>query len=333
MNKYVKIAEKTIRDFFLLWKHYGLCYASYGFIWWFCFYLRPPFAFKLSTWAINRKTAWLDRYIERKYADIINRYKNNPPKEEPVGNMQIWVFWGQGEAQMPPLIKACYRQLNHFNDNVNLVTSENVANYIELPAVVYEKVKNGQISWAHFSDIIRNTLLAQFGGIWLDATVWVSGVLPWEQLRTMPIYTANGMVPKTANSVRFWTSFDWNWSTWCMSSNKRCQKLFSFVSEMLQAIAVKEKCWLDYVVQDYLVYYACRHFSSVQEAMESLTIQNPKRNQLASMMNDPFDENKYNELIKSDFVFKLSFRSSWREYTPDGMQTFYGRILSNLICF
>lgn len=322
---------KLIKEFFSKWKNWGFSLASYNLIWWLCFYLRPPFAFKISNWAIKKKTQIFDSYFHKHYSDIINKHKqNNTPA--PSKHYKIWVFWGQGEENMPPLVNACYRQLKHFNENVTLITNKNINEYITLNPIIFSKVRNGSISWAHFSDITRSTLLAKYGGLWVDATVWVPERLPIQRLSDFEIFSPNGKVPQTNKSVQFWTSFEWNWSTWCLWSNQSGNKLFSFVSSMLQAIGEREKCWPDYVIQDYLIYYACRFFPDVQKSMKQIQgVSGEKRNDLAKIMNQPFDMNQYNDLTSSDFVFKLSFRSPWIAKTQSDVDTFYGRILTGII--
>ncbi len=320
-----------IKEFFALWKNYSFSYACYSILWWFCFYIRPPFCGKISTFAINKKTKWLDRYFNKYYKDIIEKYKQEAivTKSE---QQNIWVFWGQGEGNMPLLVKACYRQLKHYNNNVQLVTIDNVKDYIELPRIIYEKAHLGYISWANFSDIVRNTLLAKYGGLWIDATVWVKGEIPLNNLSKLDFFSANGAVPATSRSVRFWTSFEHNWSTWCMWSRNKNNKLFSFVSEMMISIAEREKQWPDYVIQDYLIYYAYKNIPGIMEMLEqSKTIPCNKRNELANIMNNEFNEGEYRELTKNDFVFKLSFRTKWEKKTEKGEQTFYGRILEGTI--
>lgn len=334
MNKFSqihKLSSKLTNEFFSKWKYWGFPLATYNLIWWLCFYLRPPFALRISTWAIKKKTLIFDNYFNHRYIDIINRYTQIiVPK--PINTVTIWVFWGQGEENMPPLVKACYRQLTHLNENIRLVTSTNIKDYITLNPLIYSKVKEGHISWAHFSDIIRTTLLAKYGGLWIDATVWVSERIPFQMLSNFEIFSPNGKVPQTNKSVRFWTSFEWNWSTWCLWSKNTDSRLFLFVSSMLQAIGEREKCWPDYVIQDYLIYYACRNFPDVQQAMEKIQgISGKKRNDFASMMDQSFDIIQYTNLTSSDFAFKLSFRSLWKTKSSSGEETFYGRILNGII--
>lgn len=66
------------------------------------------------------------------------------PKCEPV----IWWCWLQGLESAPPIVKACY---------------------------ILDKWKAGIISNTHFSDILCLELLTSRGGIWVDATVFVTG--------------------------------------------------------------------------------------------------------------------------------------------------------------
>ena len=331
MKKIGLITKKLLREFFVTGRNYSYKFALYDLCWWILFYLRPPFSFQISSVVLRKKTEWLDCYFAEKYSSVLNSFQDAAEKEITSGDdpLNIWVFWGQGEENMPPLIKACYKQLTKYNDNVILVTNQNVEKYIHLSTVIYEKVQNGIITWAHFSDIVRNTLLARYGGLWLDATVWVPGKLPLDKLKDYSIYSANGEMTFNSRSMCFWTSLDWNWSTWCLWANQKNTLLFSLVSAMLKEIAETETAFPDYVVQDYFIYYACCKFPSVAVDMARCReIPCQRKNELAAIMNKTYDEKIYRDLCKDEMVFKLSFRSSWKLETDEGKQTFYGKVLS-----
>lgn len=324
MKKAVKLLKKLLIEFFALGRHYSWRYATYSLVWWLCFYIRTRYTWNISQWALNKKTAWLDSYFKK---DLnINEYNIADKKILTVDEFHIWVFWGQGEENMPPLVKACYRQLNKYNNNIYLITYDNARDYIDLPEIIYQKVRNGKLSWAHFSDIVRTSLLAKYGGLWLDATVWVSGKLPIEKILEKPFWSANSKSEHRDSDVCFWTSGEWNWSTWCMSVNHNNSILFSFISSIMQKTACLQKVWPDYVFQDYLIYYACRHSKTVCHDMESMIIANPKRNELAEQMGLIYNEETYKKLISSEFVFKLSFKTKLKEDIY-GMPTFYGKLI------
>lgn len=279
----------------------------------------------MSKWALNKKTAWLDSYFEKD----INIIDDMPSGQRLLSTeeFRIWVFWGQGEQSMPPLVKACYKQLTRYNDNVFLISFANVGDYIDMPEVIYQKVRNGKLSWAHFSDIIRTSLLAKYGGLWLDATVWVSGKLPIDKIIEMPFWSANSKSEHGPSDVCFWTSGEWNWSGWCLSANQINYPLFVFVSSKLIERAIKDCYLLDYVLIDYFINYYFLHSQFVRNDINKMCINNPQRNRLALVMDKEYDEDIYNKLLLTDFVYKLSYRTKWRiEFS--GKPTFYGKLIS-----
>lgn len=328
---YVKdILHKTVHISF----SYSPIFAIYGFIWWIGFFCRTRFSWKITSFALAKKTKWLDKYIETEYSTILHDYLPNKSfNEENIKKQshKIWVFWGQGEDMMPELVRACYRQLRKYNDNVFLVTNENLKELLDIDERIISKVRNGSIGYANFSDIIRNSLLAKYSGLWLDATVWVSGEISFDKLDEMPIYSANSKEFVDGKTVRFWSSYEWNWSSWCLWARKPENPFFVFVSKMLQSIAINEMTWPDYVIQDYLYFYACRKSSLIQKWMNQINLHNPNKDQLALLMANEFDAAEYSRLIENEVFFKLRYRKKWPTKTASGKDTFYGQILRSTI--
>ena len=195
-----------------------------------------------------------------------------------------------------------------------------------------QKVNSGQISWAYFSDIVRNSVLAKNGGLWVDATAWVPKRIPVENFMKYNFISPAEETKLNSRSVRFWSTFDWNWNGWCMWSNSKNYIIFSFVADMLIEITKRENTIPDYVTIDYLIYLAIRLFPDTHKDLEKARdIKCDNRHKLALIMNNPYDNDLYNELIKNNFIFKLSFRAKWDKTTKDGKQTFYGRILKDII--
>lgn len=108
--------------------------------------------------------------------DVVIRAKQNP--DSPI----IWQYWGQGFVgdALPDLIKLCFLSVDKYKGNFKVVrlSDDNLDEWIELPSFIVSKYKKGEISQAHYSDIIRLALLHSYGGLWLDATIFLSGPLP-----------------------------------------------------------------------------------------------------------------------------------------------------------
>jgi hypothetical protein len=126
----------------------------------------------------------MKQFVVHEYGEFINKIQDDYKKGKFIcskkNEKMIWIFWMQGENSMPNLIKiniesvkknaGCYK--------VIVLNRQNIDNYITLPKYIFEKLDKGKISPTHFSDILRFNLLYEYGGLWLDATVFISEKIP-----------------------------------------------------------------------------------------------------------------------------------------------------------
>lgn len=75
---------------------------------------------------------------------------------------KIWQLWLQGEENMPAIVKKCHETVKKYhNDDVVLLTKDNLKNYIQLPNYIEEKYARGIITHVNYSDMVRLMLLAK----------------------------------------------------------------------------------------------------------------------------------------------------------------------------
>ena len=118
--------------------------------------------------------------------DLIAGYKGSPehytlgPKKAFDTDRIIWQYWAQGYDNVPPVVRECLDSVEQHAKGYCLIrlTDENLDEYLEIPEFV--KAKRQLYSKAHFSDLLRLMLLKTYGGLWLDATVFLSGPIPKE---------------------------------------------------------------------------------------------------------------------------------------------------------
>lgn len=120
--------------------------------------------------------------LSKKYKNKIIEYKckidsdyDKLPHQKP---NKIWICWFQGMDAAPQLVKACYLSIcKHLGAKyeITVIDENNIYKYVQFPEFIIEKYKKGYISKTMFSDIVRLELLSQYGGIWIDATVFCSG--------------------------------------------------------------------------------------------------------------------------------------------------------------
>ena len=101
----------------------------------------------------------------------------------------IFQCWLQGVENAPPLVKKCIASVEKFKGNRKhiVITNENLNEWVRLPSFVWEKYKSGKIGNAHFADIIRLYLLAEYGGYWIDATCFMTAEIP-EVVDSEPLF-------------------------------------------------------------------------------------------------------------------------------------------------
>lgn len=99
------------------------------------------------------------------------------PKDKPV----VWQYWAQGMKNVPPMVRICMDSVDKYaalDCRIIRLSDDNLADYIEIPDWLAKRRASGQMSVAHFSDILRCLLLTTYGGLWLDACTLLTGKLP-----------------------------------------------------------------------------------------------------------------------------------------------------------
>lgn len=132
------------------------------------------------------------RYLKR-YLSALDGLPNQSRQTVAEKSNIIWVCWLQGEEQAPAVVKRCLASIRkHAGDKkVVIVTNDNMRDYVEIPEYIYRKKDAGAITNTHFSDILRVALLNRHGGLWIDATVFLSAPIPGEILNA-PFFAMRG---------------------------------------------------------------------------------------------------------------------------------------------
>ena len=132
------------------------------------------------------KARFAKKYL-RKYADIAimkvvsplsNRKDINT--EPDTDSDYIWQYWQQGVGNAPLLIQRCLESTEKYHSDKKIIVldKEKIQDYVELPSKYYDLLNQGKMKPAFFSDILRTYLLTQYGGTWVDATIFFTGRIP-----------------------------------------------------------------------------------------------------------------------------------------------------------
>ncbi|MFK4730275.1 capsular polysaccharide synthesis protein [Agromyces mediolanus] len=101
----------------------------------------------------------------------------------PVPSDRVFTFWNRPLAEAPPLVRACLAQLHRTSPQARVLDGTSARELIEIPERVASLLEAARP--AHFSDYVRTRVLAEHGGIWVDATAWVDRPLDPELHRLL----------------------------------------------------------------------------------------------------------------------------------------------------
>jgi len=242
------------------------------------------------------------------FADVIEPYKNLPIYEGAIGDGRdaiIWVYWND-MTQMPLMVDKCIERIcnNSNGHKVVIVTEGTVADYLHLDEVIMRKYKEGKISRTHFCDIVRISLLCQYGGVWMDCTLLLTHPLP-EIVTSSAFYT---------NHLDKWDNINvggGRWSTFFLACHKG--------NLMMRAtLDVFVEYWhryddmVDYVWMDYIFNLLYNHIPSVKEMIDAVPENNPDIWIMQTKISRPFSIDEFESLLtdKTRFMYKFSYKDS-----------------------
>lgn len=90
------------------------------------------------------------------------------------GEIKVWQLWFQEIEHLPRIVQVCTDSVGREFPGRILLNRHTISQYIDVPGFVYDRVRKGHMRICHFADIVRCMLLAKYGGLWIDATVFLS---------------------------------------------------------------------------------------------------------------------------------------------------------------
>lgn len=261
-----------------------------------------------------------------RFDDILRQYSSEKiPEGTITKDAPIWIFWGQGEEKMPPLVHSCYRSVLKYAEEhpVHLVTMKNYQQYVDIPDYIIQKLKAESITWATFSDIMRVSLLSKWGGIWLDATIYMTQPFP-ERMYQNSFFTVGH--PAVYGMVRLEPS-RCKWRMFLMGSIPD-----HFMMRCWRDLFYEYEREFDYLIDYFLVDYLLRLMKVnnlvVDQILSQVTQQPMIIYDLQNKLNDEYSEEKYTALSQASFFYKMSYRGDFKMHTKDGKDTFYKALFS-----
>ena len=265
-----------------------------------------------------RRKILLDFVLKlRKEAQLVD--SSNEKEEETTEFPKIiWTMWQQGEEQMPETVQASMKTIKDFakrNDcEFYLLTDENLVDFINIPTDITEKYKKKELSAAHYSDIIRFSLLYQYGGIWMDATLLVSPYATLEMFEG-DFFSLNHPPIRSEQIER--TVGDFKWAGFFLAG-KKGEPYFKHIRDLYLYYVRKYPVFIHYLMMDYFILseYKCNPY--FENLVDRLPILAPAERVwfLRDHAHDLFDEKEWEEVLKTTPILKTTYKIKKEEVLP-----------------
>lgn len=277
---------------------------------------------KVTITYLKRKHNYILSFLFARYDEYVPKSFSKEPYEKncSLEELPIWVLWFQGEKEMPDIAKLCYRNIKKYANGrkVILLTKDNIDKYLQIPNNIYEKVYNGCITYTHFSDLIRVSLLYLYGGTWIDATVFIKA--PIDNSNSNKIFDSIKIHPLSQENIS-----GYRWTGFYLFSYPKSEAMKCFRDVMFAYWKDDFKKIIDYFLIDYtftMLYIKNKQFKYIID-------NHPYANEHIHDIQTLLDE-KYNgqfEKWNDTNIFKLNKKFKYNDTT---VLTVYKYMLKNL---
>lgn len=242
-------------------------------------------------------------YLDSLFVESYNTIKDKDRKQGAIKeDSPIWVLWWQGVSQAPGIVKACIKsiQRNAENHPVHLLSKDNLKDYVDIPSFIFEKVDKGEITLTHLSDIIRMSLLAKYGGFWIDSTVYVTQKIGGY---ATPFYSIrqHGINPRYVDNGNDWTAY---FIATCEHSLV-AETIYKFFLRYWQ----KHEELVDYYLVDYAITLCKRHIPGMTQWINDIPYDSDRVNDMRLDLSTPYTDQLWSKLLANKYN-KLGWRNA-----------------------
>jgi hypothetical protein len=239
----------------------------------------------------------------------------------PINDGPIWVMWWQGiDEKTPKLVRACIDSIKRHSAgrDVIVISESNYQSFLSIPALIQTKIEDKTISLTNFSDYARYQLLYNYGGVWLDSSVYLSKDID-SAIADFPFYSASREEkPQSDAFSEKWTGF--------FLAGKKGNPLFKYWLDSYLEYWIHANSLVDYFLIDCLLKNAYSHVPQIQRMIDAVPKNNLHCHVLRKKLNSGITTLKP---IDCTYVHKLTYKSAYRTRLPDNELSVYGALIGN----
>ena len=244
----------------------------------------------------EKRHAVTREFLEKEFYEFLINYEFNICNEK--NSKIIWTLWMQGYEHAPELVKC---------------TIDSIRKFAELNSFQFILLEKDTI----ISDILRVSLLAKYGGTWVDATIYMSRDFD-SSLLLQNYYTI-----KTGEMADYSPNISQNrWKGFFLSGNS---SLFGFTRDFFFEYYSRYDIAVDYLLIDYIFDLAYKYNEKIRNQMLKLEKSNPNLFWLEKNLGNEFNQGLWDSITRNTKVFKTTYKLS--EEIKLNKNNFYSKLI------
>ncbi len=233
---------------------------------------------------------------------------------------KIWTMWLQGEENAPDIVKACWNSVRkHLPNDYELIVlnKKNLPLYINLPDEIEERYLKGKIKMAHYSDLVRLKLLIEYGGYWIDSTVFCtnSDLFNYISGEKPPLFVYKNMLRYDDACALS------NWLIYSEPNNIILRNVYELLIDYWKKHVKPRNYFLFHILFKVVVERMPEEWNKVP------TMENVSPHVLAIELFKKFNDSYYQLLSKTTSFHKLTYRNKPSDL--EKKDTYYRYIITN----
>lgn len=275
---------------------------------------RKAFERKVDLEQQNQVAKCWKAFIELYYNNELKNFSLQPKKEFHDEKI-IWQYWGQGidSPDLPDAVQLYFKSVDKYCTDYKIVRLDdsNIHEYLDFPEFVWDKKTYPNFKPAFFADLLRLALLDVYGGIWLDATIYLTAPLP-DMLQNSDFFMYQRSVD--ADNKQQWYNFNSDYFNW------QCQHKVNLLNSVIFARKnniVIHTC-LDLMLNFWQTQEDIPHYFFFQILFDTLIkdklaqhqcsiVDDTKPHLLVSVLHNTYNESEYQDILSQASIHKMSY--------------------------
>ena len=233
----------------------------------------------------------------------------------------VFVFWWDGFETAPFIVKKCLERTAQIFPEASIITisKQNFKEYTTIDQRILDGFEGGKISIQTFSDILRFNLLKNYGGLWVDATIYFLKPYPIFDMLEKKSYES--LAFKDTSEFLTYMGSKCSWSSYLQAARKGAA-LVETMDNIFQ------KYYLQY--GDYEIYFfidaalmICKIMGIDDRVLDKVNYCEGSAFALSKILDQPYDEEVMKDLER--IPQKLYW---WYKDKSDSENTFFKQLIT-----